>query len=327
MAPNTGNLWRGFAAREAAGVACALLLICIALGLRTDLFLTTDNLLKVARQASDYGILAIAMVFVLSMGEVDLSVGSIVTLVNIVTALALREGVPVPAAVLLGLAAGTACGALNGLLSVVLRVPVIIITLGTMSAYRGLATVLSKSLPISNFPKDSLFFSVGGGNVLGVPTGVVVMVILAAAGYVLLNHTPFGWRTQAVGSNRQAARFSGIPVARYRIAVTALMGAVAAIGGVVSLARAKSGDLSTGVGYEIFVIASAIIGGTSLTGGSGSVVGAVLGALLIAVIRNGLLHLEVPAYWNTLVTGVVILAAVAVSTVIRRSGTGGTEST
>jgi ribose transport system permease protein len=316
---------RRVGAFDALGVAGALFLICVLLAVLTDSFLSSGNLLQVARQASNYGILAVGMVFVLTMGDVDLSVGSVVTLVNIVTALALREGVPVPAAVALGLATGAACGAANGLLSVALRVPLIIVTLGTMSLYRGAAIVLSKSQPIGGFSKDHAFFSVGGESVLGVPVGVIVMVALAAVAHVLLEHTPFGWRVQAVGSNVQAARFSGIPVARYRVVVASLMGAVAGLGGVVALAFLRSGDLSTGFGYEIFVIAAAIIGGTSISGGSGSVAGAVLGALLIAVIRNGLIQLEVKAYWSTLVTGAVLLAAVAVGALIKRSGSDGRD--
>lgn len=321
------RMGRRVRAYDALGVAGALLLICALLAISTDSFLTGGNLLQVARQASNYGILAVGMVFVLAMGDVDLSVGSVVTLVNIVTAVLLREGVPVPGAVALGLLTGAVCGMANGLLSVGLRVPLIIVTLGTMSLYRGVAIVLSESQPISAFSKDNGFFTVGGESVLGVPVGVIVMVALAIVAHVLLEHTPFGWRVQAIGSNVQAARFSGIAVARYRVLVSTLMGAVAGLGGVVSLAFLRSGDLSTGFGYEIFVIAAAIIGGTSISGGSGSVAGAVLGALLISVIRNGLIQLEVKAYWSTLVTGAVLLAAVAVGALIKRSGADGRDRT
>lgn len=314
------QVWRGVGAFDALGVAAALLVLCVALALATDSFLTTNNLLQVARQGSNYGILAVGMVFVLAMGDVDLSVGSTLTLVNIIAAIALREGWPIPAAVLAGLGTGVACGAFNGICCVLLRVPAIIVTLGTMSVYRGLAIVISESQPVSIANKSNMFFDVGGAGVMGVPAGVIVMILLGLFGWVLLNHTPFGWRVQAIGSNLQAARFSGIAVARYRIMVLSLMGAVAAVGGVVALAFQGAGDVSTGFGFEIFVIASAIIGGTSLTGGSGSVPGAILGALLIVVIRNGLSQLRVPAYWNTAVTGAVILAAVAVSSLIKRSG-------
>ncbi len=300
------------------GVALALLAICIVLALTSRDFLQAKNLLQVVRQASDYGIMAIGMVFVLTLGEIDLSVGSVLTLVNIATALALRNGWPVAAAVTMGVAVGGACGIVNGVLSVLLRVPTIIVTLGTMSVFRGFALVLSKSAPISRFPKDSLLFSVGGGSIFHLPAAVVVMLTIAVIGYVVLQQTAFGWRVQAVGSNAQAARFSGIPIARYKIAVMGLMGIISGIAGVMALAFLQSADPNTGLGSELFVIAAAIIGGTSLSGGSGSVPGAVLGALIIAVVRNGLVMLGLSPNWGTAVTGAVIIAAVAVGAFIRR---------
>ena len=324
--PDWNRLRRHAGAFDALGVAGALLVACVVLGFATDTFLATDNLIKVARQASAYAILAVGMVFVLTIGEVDLSVGAIVTLVNVVTAIALREGVPVGGAVLIGLALGTACGAANGALSVVVRVPVIIVTLGTMAVYRGLAIGFSESRSISRFPKTGPFFTVGGGDVAGLPVGVWVMLVLCAAGYVLLNHTAFGWRLQAIGSNRRAARFSGVPLRRYKVVVTAVMGGVCGLVALIAVAFFKSGNPNTGVGYELVVIASAIIGGTSLSGGSGSVVGAVLGALLIAVINDGMNHLGVPSDWNLSITGGVILVAVGLSSLINRSKSEDQES-
>jgi ribose transport system permease protein len=274
--------------------------------------------LQVARQASSYGIMSVGMVLLLSMGEIDLSVGAILTLVNIVTAVALREGMPMPVAALVGLATGAACGLANGLLGILLRIPTIIVTLGTMSVYRGLALVLSKATPIGNFSKDNLLFNLGSSNLFGVPTSVLVMLAVGLLGYVVLDHTAFGWRVQAIGSNAQAARFSGIRLARYRVAAMTLMGLVASIAGIMELAFLQSGSPTTGQGYELYVIASAIIGGTALTGGSGSVVGGILGALLIAVIRNGLVLLELSAYWGTVVTGIVIIAAVAIGGLVKK---------
>jgi ribose transport system permease protein len=311
--------WSRLRAVDEIGVLAALAIVCGLLWLATgDQFLRPTNLLQVARQASSYGIMVVGMVLLLSMGEIDLSVGAILTLVDIVAALALREGVPMPLAVLLGLATGAACGLINGLLGVLLRIPTIIVTLGTMSVYRGLALVLSSATPISNFSKDNLFFNLGSDNLLGVPTSVWVMLAVGLVGHALLQHTPFGWRVQAIGSNVQAARFSGIPLARYRIAAMTIMGLVAAIAGMMELAFLQSGSPTTGQGYELYVIASAIIGGTALTGGNGSVLGGILGALLIAVIRNGLVLLELSAYWGAVVTGVVIIAAVAIGGLVKK---------
>jgi len=307
-----------FAARlrrfEEVGVLGALVALCVALTVVTDSFFSAVNLLQVARQASTTGIMAVGMVFVLTMGDVDLSVGSILTLVNILAAVALREGLPLPLAVLVGLAAGAACGFTNGGLSVLLRIPTIIVTLGTMSIYYGLALVISKATPISQFSKESLFFELGGK----IPTSVLTMLAVGLAGWVLFHRTPFGRRVQAIGSNLQAARFSGIPIPRTRILVMTGMGAASAVAGILALAFLQSADPSTGPGLELFVIAAAIIGGTALSGGSGSILGAILGALIIAVIRNGLVLLEVSAYWSRVVTGAVIIAAVAVDYLIKR---------
>ena len=316
-----GRIFQRVLRSDEIGVLAGLLVVCIALTFHpssSQYFPTQSNLLQVARQASYYGIMAVGMVFVLSMGDVDLSVGSILTLVNIVTAIALRSGMPVPLAVLVGIATGAACGFLNGALSVALRIPTIIVTLGTMSVYRGLALVWSNATPISQFSKESALFTIGGGEILHIPTSAVVMVLVGMVGYVLFTQTPFGWRVQAIGSNAQAARFSGIPIARHRIMVMTLMGVISAIAGVMALAFLQSADPTNGPGFELLVIASAIIGGTPLSGGAGTIFGAIMGALLIAVIRNGLVLLSVPTYWSDTVTGIVIILAVAVGTLVKR---------
>jgi ribose/xylose/arabinose/galactoside ABC-type transport system permease subunit len=315
--------WRNLLVFDGVGAAAALLTLCLVLWATAgDRFVAPQNLLQVARQASSYGIMSVGMVLLLSMGEIDLSVASILTLVNVVTAILLREAVPLPVAVLLGLTCGAACGFINGMLSVLLAIPTIIITLGTMSVYRGLALVVSNATPISGFSNSSVLFEVGSGQIGGIPTSVLLMIVVGAIGYVLLNHTAFGWRVQAMGSSPDAARFSGIPLARYRVIAMTIMGTVAGLAGIMELAFLQSGSPTTGQGYELYVIAAAIIGGTSLSGGSGSVAGGIFGALMIAVIRNGLVLLEFSAYWGTVVTGAVIIAAVAVSNFVRKRSSG-----
>ncbi|HLJ57798.1 MAG TPA: ABC transporter permease [Chthonomonadaceae bacterium] len=297
----------------------ALLVLGLILTFTTHhLFLTSDNLLKVARQASPYGIMAVGMVFVLVLGEVDLSVGSIYVLANIVTALALHANVPVAVAVIAGLGVGTACGAVNGVLSVVLGIPTIIVTIGTMSVFRGLALVACGAAPVSEFSKDNVFFTVAGGEPFGVPAGVIVMVAVAAIGWIWLHRTVAGRRVQAIGGNPTAGRLSGLSVNRYRVGVMALNGLIASLSGLMALAFLQAADPSDGQGFELWVIASAIIGGTALRGGSGSVTGAVLGALIIAVIQNGLLLLGAPANANIAVTGAVIILAVALDALVKR---------
>jgi ribose transport system permease protein len=303
------------------GVLIALIALCVSLSVTTDSFLTSLNLMQVARQASYYGIMAVGMVFVVSMGDIDLSVGSILTLTNIVTAMAMRDGVPVPVALIIGLATGAACGFANGLLSVWLRIPTIIVTLGTLSVYRGLALIFCKASPISQFPsgvKESAFFKLGGGSLAGVPTSVVMMLLVGALGWIVLTRTWYGRRIEAMGGNPIAARLSGIPMERYRIGVMTLNGMIAALAGIIALAFLESADPSTGQGFELWVIASVIIGGTALSGGQGSVPGAILGALIIAVIRNGLVLLGASAYAGTAVTGAVIILAVAIDSLVKR---------
>lgn len=280
------------------------------------------NLLKVARQASYIGIMAVGMVFVVSMGDIDLSVGSILTLTNVVTALMLRAGLPVPVALLVGLAAGAVCGFINGGLAVLLRIPMIIVTLGSLSVYRGVALVLCNNAPISQFSKNNPFFNVGGGDMAGVPTSVILMLVIAVVGWVMLTRTVFGRRVQAIGGNPQSARLSGISIQRYRIGVMTLNGVIAAFAGIMALAFLQSADPSTGPGYELWVIASVIIGGTALSGGYGSVPGAILGALIIYVIRNGLVLLGAPSNTDTAVTGGAIIVAVAIDSFVRRRAQG-----
>jgi ribose transport system permease protein len=300
------------------GVLVALLVLGFILSVSTDVFLNSTNLLQVARQASYYGIMAVGMVFVISMGDIDLSVGSILMLVNIFVSLALREGIPLGGAILIGIVVGAVCGLINGGLSVLLRIPTIIVTLGTLSVFRGIGLVISKATPISQFPKDNWFFNIGGGNILGIPSSVVVMLLVCIAGFVIFNRTSFGRRVQAIGSNRQAALFSGIRINQNRIMVMTLNGIISAIAGIMALAFLRAGDPQTGPGFELYVIASAIIGGTQLSGGAGSIPGAVLGALIIAVIRNGLVLIGLSAYWSTVATGVVIILAVAIDYFIKR---------
>ncbi len=312
------GLHKRLLATEEVGVIVALLSICVALSLTTKTFLTSGNLIDVAQSASSYGIMAVGMVMLLAMGDIDLSVGSIYSIVMVVVAIALRADWPMPLAVLAGLVAGGVCGLINGVLSVALRIPTIIVTLGTMKIFNGLGLVISGAKPISQFPKDNWLFTVAGGDVLGIPFSVHAMLGVCLAGYLLLNHSAFGWRIQAIGSNRQAARFSGIAISRYRIAAMTLMGLICSVAGIVTLAYYKTADPAVGPGEELSVIAAAIVGGTALKGGSGSVPGAILGALVIAVINDGLAQWGLTSLWSGAVTGTVIIVAVALGNLAKR---------
>jgi ribose transport system permease protein len=303
------------------GVIGALIVLIVLLSVLVgDKFLTAQNVINVSRQASYVGIMAVGMVFVIAMGDIDLSVGSIWMLSSVMMAIALRDGYSIGVAVAVCMIVATVCGLLNGALSVALGIPTIIVTLGTLSLYRGLGLVVTDASPVSGYNLDTWFFEWIGGRdpIFGVWISVWVMLIVGVLGWVLFNHTAFGRRVQAIGSNRQAALYSGIRISRTRILVMTLMGFIVGIAAVVALAFNRNGSPTVGMGTELSVIAATIIGGTALSGGSGSVLGAILGALIIAIIQNGLALLAVPPAWSTAVTGIVIIVAVTLDYLIKR---------
>jgi len=227
--------------------------------------------------------------------------------------------VSVELSVLIGLATGLACGLFNISCSLAFKIPTFIITLGTMNIFRGLGLVISKARSIYDFPKDHFFYTLIGGSVGRVPFTVIFLIALTLILGVIYRHTRFGIHVRAVGGNYQVARAMGIKIARTRILVMMLNGLLAAAAAIMQVAFMRSADPSIGVGHELMVIASAIIGGTALAGGSGSVVGAMVGSVLIALIRNGIVFLGVTAYWGYIVTGGVIIAAVAIDYLSKRT--------
>jgi ribose transport system permease protein len=229
-----------------------------------------------------------------------------------------RDGYHPAVIIAAGLALGTFCGLCNGLLSVALRIPTIIVTLGTLSIFRGLGLVVSGGSPVSGYDQTGWFFRVMGGRFSGIWMSAWAMFAVALVGWFLFNQTAFGRRVQAIGSNRQAARYAGIRVDRYRIMVMTLMGFIVGIAAVMLLAFQRGGNPASGPGQELYVIAATIIGGTALTGGSGSVIGAVVGAMIVWIIQNGLVLLGIEPAWATVSTGAVIIIAVALDYLIKR---------
>ncbi|HET9659141.1 MAG TPA: ABC transporter permease [Thermomicrobiales bacterium] len=302
------------------GVIAAMLGICLFLSLTTDTFLTEQNLISVLRQSSYIGIMAVGMVFVMSMGDIDLSVGALLMLVSVTMSVWFRDGwspwVIIPA----GLALATFCGFCNGLLSVLLRIPTIIVTLGTLSIFRGIGLVVTGGSPVSIDREitGGWFFTKLGEKGLGIWMSAWAMFAVALVGWFLFNQAAFGRRVQAIGSNRQAARYSGIRVNRYRIMVMSLMGFIVGVAATFLLAFQRGGNPASGPGQELYVIAATIIGGTALSGGSGSVFGAVIGAIIVWLIQNGLVLLGIEPAWGTVATGSVIIIAVALDYLIKR---------
>jgi inositol transport system permease protein len=290
-------------------LAIALALLMAGLAIARPNFLNLANLVNLLRQISINGILAAGVTFVLLTGGVDLSLGSVVALSGVVAASFAHPGeYGVAVAVMMGTATGAACGALNGLVVTRGRVAPFIATLGMMTAARGLALLASGGRPVSNL--SPAFSRIGGGNVGGVPVPVVIFALVALISWVLLRNMRLGRHIYAVGGNENAARASGVRIVRVKMAAYTLCGALAGLAGVVLASRITTGQPNAGVGYELDAIAAVVIGGTSLNGGTGGVGGAVLGALLIGVINNGLDLLNVSSYYQQVAKGIIIVGAV-----------------
>ena len=307
-------------AREA-GVFCALLTLCLFLTFATDGFLTSLNLLNIGRQISLLGIMAVGMTFVLISGEVDLSVGSTYAFSGLSAGLLIVAGWPLLPALGVGLLTGFTIGLINGLLSTYGRLPSLIATLGMLSMVRGAALILTNGQPVTvNTRNGALpdvlgtFEFMGQGYLFGiVPMQLVFFAIVAALAWVVLSASNFGFRIFAVGGSAKAARVSGIHVNAIKIWAFILMGVLAAFAGMLSLAFLPSGQAGrTGLGLELDVIAATIVGGASLSGGEGTILGTILGVLIIGVMRNGLVLMGVSPFVQEFMIGLVIVIAVGI---------------
>jgi ribose transport system permease protein len=300
------------------GVAVALGLMIALVGSFHPRFLETFSLANIGQQASFYGFMALAMVFLLAMGELDLSVGGTYVLSTLLGAIFIRDGLDPWIGAILCIAIGGGLGAINGLLANALRIPVIIVTLGTLSAYRGAGLIVSHSGSVGGQPLHHSFYRIAGGTYFKVPASVWMFVFATIVLSILFTKTRYGFAVRAIGANKQAARLSGYPVDRIRLLTTTLVGVLAGLSAAMTLAFFGAADPNLGIGYELQVIAAAIIGGTAVTGGSGSVVGAFMGALIISVIGAGLIQFGVSSEWSVFVTGVIIVGAVAFDALVRR---------
>jgi len=317
------------AARET-GVLLALLVICVFLTFATSSFLTVRNLLNVGRQISLLGIMAIGMTFVLVSREVDLSVGSTYAISGLVTGILIVRGSALIPALGAGLLLGMVIGAMNGVLSTYGKLPSFIATLGMLSVVRGTALLITDGQPVTvdttrggRSEVVDQFYQLGQGQLFGmIPMLLVCFLIVAAISWLVLAKTTFGFRVYAVGGSEKAARLSGIQVFHTKILTFALMGLLSAIAGILSLAFLPSGQAGrTGVGLELDVIAAAIVGGASLSGGEGTILGTIFGTLIIGILRNGLVLLSISPFWQTTAIGLVIICAVGIDkwTGLRRS--------
>ncbi len=297
------------------GLVFSFLLLCLALSLLSDRFLTVNNMINVLRQSTINGIIAVGMTYVILTAGIDLSVGSILALCSVVTADLLQREVPVPLAVTTGLALGAGLGLVNGLITSKARVPPFVTTLGMMTVARGLALTYTEGRPITGLP-DSFRF-IGAGSLGPVPMPIVIAGLTFILGYVLLTRTWVGEYIFALGNNPVAARYAGIATARYTAFVYVVAGLLSALAGMILVARLNSAQPTAGLGYEFDAIAAVVVGGTSFAGGQGGLGGTLLGVLVIAVLNNGLNLLNVSSFYQPVVTGVVIALALLLYRAIR----------
>lgn len=291
------------------GIFMAFIVVCLLLSFTTSKFLTVSNWTIIITQVSINALLAFGVTFVIITGGIDLSLGSIMAVTGVAAAsLAHPDTYPVVVPIVIGLLAGVFMGALNGLVITKSKVPPFIVTLGMMTIGRGLALILSKGRPVSNL-SDSFNF-IGGGNLAGVPFPIIVLAITFTVCSLVLKKTILGRYIYAVGGNEQAAKASGIRVNKVKMAVYTICGGLAALAGILLTSRITTGQPNAGVGFELDAIAAAIIGGTSTSGGTGTMTGTLIGALLIGVISNGLDLLNVTSYYQQVVMGAIIIGAV-----------------
>jgi ribose transport system permease protein len=294
-----------------------LVMLMLVFSVASENFLQTDNLVSVLQATAVNGVLAIACTLVIVSGGIDLSVGCLMTFCAVVTGVVLTNwGLPLPLGIAAAILCGATCGGLSGWLVAQLRIPPFIATLGMMMLLKGLALVISGSKPIyfldtpgfEAIAQDSLIGAVLPA--LPLPNSVLILFAVALGASWLLGQTLFGRYAFALGSNEEAARLSGLQVKRWKVAVYAVGGAICGIAGLLIASRLNSAQPALGQGYELDAIAAVVIGGTSLAGGRGSVLGTLIGAFIMSVLANGLRILNVSQEWQTAVTGVIIVMAV-----------------
>lgn len=304
------------------GVIAALAVMMLVIGVARPRFINPINLLTILGNTTFQGMLSLGMVFLLAIREIDLSVGWMFNFSAVVAGLLMVAGLNAWVAAGLGIGFGAALGLVNGLLAVSLRLPAIIVTLGTFSMYEGLSLVVNQGRAVVPPDQAGSFFTLISARVLGiVPVVAAVFILLAALLHLVLKRTRFGYRVQAVGSNPEAARLAGIPCELVRLQTLVLMGAIAGLSGSMYVGFRGAIDPQEGADYALVVIAAVIIGGTPLSGGGGTVIGAVIGMLIIQVISSGIIFFGIDATWSTFVTGAVIVLAVVLDQVVKHQRT------
>ncbi len=299
------------------GLILSFLLLCLVLTILSDRFLTVSNIVNVLRQSTINGIIAVGMTLVILTAGIDLSVGSILALSSVITASMLQSGMPVPAAILIGLGIGAACGLINGITITKASVPPFVTTLGMMTIARGLALIFTGGKPITGLPENFRF--IGTGSVGPIPTPIIIAAMVFIIGYILLTRTSLGQFIYAIGNNPVAARYAGISVSSNITLVYVISGLLAALAGLILIARLGSAQPTAGIAFEFAAIAAVVVGGTSFAGGQGGLGGTLIGVLIIAVLSNGLNLLNISSFYQPVVSGIVIALALLLHRAVGRS--------
>ena len=294
----------------------SLIVLFVGLAIASPHFLTRTNLSSVVRQTAVINIMALGMTIIIIAGGIDLSVGAILAMGGLLGTMAMAKGMPAIAGVAIGILTGVGCGLLNGVLISRLKIAPFIVTLGTLGIFRGATLIISNGLPVHEIPQGFAFL--GEGNLLYVPFVLWLLLLCAAAVHFLLDHTKLGRYAFAIGSNPSAAVYAGIPVAAYTIAVYAIGGMLTGLSGMIEASRLMTGQPTAGQGYELQAIAAVVIGGGSLNGGEGSVVGTLIGAFIMGLLSNGADLLNISNYWQQVIIGSVIILAVTLDEVRKR---------
>lgn len=302
------NLFRILKSRYAllAGILAAEFIL---FGFLAPYFLTVGNFLNILRQISEIGMISIPLTFLLLSGHMDLSVGSIVGVCGIVCGMLLRTGQPIALAVLAGIAAGAAVGFVNGVIVGKLKIQAVVVTIGTQVMFRGLCYIMTSGRAVSGYPLS--FFVLGSGDILGLPISVLVLAVCYIGAWFILERTYFGRYILAIGNNQNTTRYSGVRVDRVKILLFTFCGVMTAMASVFLISRLSSAEATLGSGYELDIITAALIGGIDINGGSGKLQGTFLGILIIGVLRNGLNLMGLSVIYQSIILGVLLLAAVA----------------
>jgi ribose transport system permease protein len=293
-----------------------LFALFLGLSIGSEYFLTTTNLSSVVRQTAVINLMALGMTMVIIAGGIDLSVGSILAIGGLLGTMAMEKGAPIPLGIVVGTLVGTFWGFANGFMTTQLRINPFIVTLGTMGIVRGIALIISNGLPVHQIPAG--FAYLGEGNLLGVPFVLWILLFCAVTVHVVLEHTRLGRYSFAIGSNTEAAVYSGVAVNFHTTAVYTISGGLTGLAGMIEASRLMTGQPTAGQGYELQAIAAVVIGGGSLRGGEGSVVGTLVGAFIMGLLSNGSDLLGISPYLQQAIIGAVIILAVAADELRKR---------